>query len=535
MQFLLGQPILVAFYNSEEQTIVARDYLLKRVSKTLREPAFNTIALMLTVYVAALVWGIQHVSDRYGPNLLTAFFRRIALWPLVTLVLLLCIAGILLFQPIPSAITALQLPFWAGDAFSFVLLVIAVVVVIVAVYWMVQSLARGAPIISWLRKRKDQDLILEDILLNVIRHSDVQLTREVLGEALRGRSKNQLAMIDWLEDHHLLLSTNWLARELMGVILSSPLDAKAVQIYDDLLCIILAEALDKEEFAHARFVLDTLCDALEKALPWTEEHMNLLSHIGFTLWKIGEYSAWIPRTVKIPEQLKNLQWWFLHRVRSIWHHMLRIKNTDSVYYFTLALCELISQSTGTKDLCASLLSRVYDLLDEGYHENVLKAETLQDLVNELGQLRYELPDGEGEDTQKEIDSYMLAALAILVELGEKEETLGRTASNGYMLHRITKGKRLGTYKFRSEPYYFPWLSPESYTAARQALGLPGLSRKQVDELIDRKAATRPIDIQVEREPITDDTSHLSLGSSSETPILLKVPRFTNGRGSDNLR
>jgi hypothetical protein len=39
----------------------------------MREPAFNTIALMLAVYVAALVWGFQHVSDRYSPNLLMTF------------------------------------------------------------------------------------------------------------------------------------------------------------------------------------------------------------------------------------------------------------------------------------------------------------------------------------------------------------------------------------------------------------------------------------------------------------------------------
>ena len=67
-------------------------------------------------------------------------------------------------------------------------------------------------------------------------------------------------MIDWLEDQHMWLSTNWLARELIGVILSSPLDNKAVHTYDDLLCITLAEALDKEEPAHAalsstRFVM----------------------------------------------------------------------------------------------------------------------------------------------------------------------------------------------------------------------------------------------------------------------------------------
>src|SRR5258708_31124316 len=170
----------------------------------MREPAFNTIALMLTVYVAALVWGFQHVSDRYSPKLLVIFFWRIALWPLIALVLLLCIAGILLFQSIPPTLAALQLPFWAGDGISFVLLFIAVVVVITAVYWMVRSLAKGTPIISWLRKRKDQTLILEDVLLNVIQRSDVRLTHEVLGAALRGRPENQQAIIKWLEDNHTL-------------------------------------------------------------------------------------------------------------------------------------------------------------------------------------------------------------------------------------------------------------------------------------------------------------------------------------------
>jgi len=296
---------------------------------------------------------------------------------------------------------------------------------------------------------------------------------------------------------------------------------------------MLAEALDKEEPAHARFVLDALCDTLEKAQPWTEAHMNLLIHIGFTLWKIGEYGASIPRTARIPEQLENLQWWFFHRVRRILYLVLHLKDADAVYYFTLALCELIREATATKDLCETLLSRVYDVLHDGYHEHVLNAETLQELVNALGHLRRELPDAENEDTQKEIDSYMLASLAILVELGEKEDTLGHTAGNGYMWRRITKGKWLGTYKFRSEPYYYSWLSLESYTAARRALGLPGLSRKQIKELIDRKVAIRPIDIEVELEPVIDETSHTLLGSSPEAPILLKV-HHSNGIGSDKL-
>ncbi len=92
-----------------------------------------------------------------------------------------------------------------------------------------------------------------------------------------------------------------------------------------------------------------------------------------------------------------------------------------------------------------------------------------------------------------------------------------------MRHRIIKGKWSGTYKFRSEPDYYSWISSEIYSAAGRVLGLPGLSKKQVSELIDRKAAATPIDIQGGLEPVTDETSHVPLGSSPETPILLLIP------------
>ncbi|GHO76429.1 hypothetical protein KSD_42000 [Ktedonobacter sp. SOSP1-85] len=488
----------------------------------MREPAFNTIALMLTVYVAALVWGIQHVCDRYTPNLLVTFFRRIALLPLITLVILLCIAGSLLFPMAPPIFASF--PSWVGDVLSFGLLVVSIVVTIATVYRMMHCLAKGTPIIAWFRKRKGQVVILEDILLNVIQHNDVRLTHEVLNATLHGRTENRQAMIDWLEYHRTLLSINWVAKELIGVILSSPLDDEAAHAYYDLLGIILSEALDKEEIAYAQFILDAFCDALDKAQPWTKAHMNLLTHIGFTLWKIGDPGAWMPRTARIPEQLKNLQWWFYSRVNRTWNHVLRLKDVDAVNYFVLVLCELIRETTGTKDLCGFFLSQVYDVLADAYPEHLFNAEALKNLVNELGHLRLELPDTYDEDTQKEMDSYMLASLAILAELGETENALRHAAGNGYLRGRIIKGKWLGTYRFKSEPDYFYWLSPSSYTAARRVLGLPRLSRKQADELIERKAMSTPITIQDDLDLVTDEASHPSLGSSPEAPILLKVHR-----------
>ncbi len=499
----------------------------------MREPAFNTIALMLTVYVAALVWGIQHVCDRYTPNLLVTFFRRIALLPLITLVILLCIAGSLLFPLAPPIFAAL--PSWVSDVLSFSLLVVSIVVTIATVYRMMQRLAKGTPIIAWFRKRKDQVAILEDILLNVVQHNDVRLTHEVLDATLHGQIENRQAMIDWLVDHRTLLSINWVAKELIGVILSSPLNDESAHAYYDLLGMILSEALDKEEFAHAQFILDALCNTLEKAQPWTIGHMNLLAHIGFILCKIGDQGAWIPRTARIPEQLKNLQWWFYSRVRRIWYHVLRLKDTDAVNNFVLALCELIRETTGTKDLCESFLSQVYDVLADAYPEHLLDAEALKDLVNELGHVRVDLPDTYGEDTQKQLDSYMLASLAILVELGESEEALRHAAGNGYLRWRIIKGRWLGTYRFKREPDYFYWLSPSSYTAARRVLGLPRLSRKQADELIERKAISTPITIQDDLDLVTDDASHPSLESSPKAPFLLKIPSPLDGSGGRVLR
>jgi hypothetical protein len=183
-----------------------------------------------------------------------------------------------------------------------------------------------------------------------------------------------------------------------------------------------------------------------------------------------------------------------------------LKDADAVTFFVLALSALIRETTDTKDVYEFFLSMVYDVLADAYLERMLNSETLQNLVNELGHFRLEQRDAIDEDTQKEIDSYMLTSLAILVELGETEKTIRHTAGNGYLRQRIVKQKWLGACKFKSEPDYYYWLAPESYAAARRLLGLPGLSRKQVDELLKRRVMSAPITIPIDLEPVTDEMS-----------------------------
>src|SRR5438876_4060599 len=56
----------------------------------------------------------------------------------------------------------------------------------------------------------------------------------------------------------------------------------------------------------------------------------------------------------------------------------------------------------------------------------------------------------------------------------------------------------------------------------------------LDDSLVPSTPTRPIDIQVELERVTDDASHPPLESSLEAPILLKV-HCSNGGESDKLR
>jgi len=517
----------------------------------IKEPAFNTIALMLTIYVAALVWGMQHMSDRYSPRLLVIFFYRIALWPLIGLVVLLCLSGILLLPPaFISFLThgAFQLPSWAPDVFSFILLIAAVSLVIGAVYQLVSKLAKATPVISWLRKRKDRIPLLEDILLNAIQRSDVRLTREALRAALTGQPDNHQAVLDWLLDHRTWLSTNWLARELISIILASPLDAKADDTYDDLLCTMLAEALDKEEFSHAKFVLVSLCNTLSKAAPWTDDHASLLRHIGFTLWKIGEHTASAPRTAKIPEQLEDLRWLFVGQVPKIWGHVLDLKSSDAVDYFTATLCDLIVEAAGTKEHCETLLARLYDVLEDGYHERLLEAQTLHELICSLMHLRIALPTAENEnprtaigDMQTEIDEYMLASLAILVELCEEEKALHRAVGNSHLWLRITKGKWPRKPKFISEPNYYFWLSLSSYNTVLALLELPGLSKEQVRKHERLKDGGKPKLITIELETAPNGTPQLPSGhatsqnGSSTATLTIPVDQFENQIGVRGLR
>src|SRR5258706_15003354 len=100
----------------------------------MRDPALNNIAILSAIYIAILVWAMQHVADHYTPKLSSIFFRRVILGPLVLLGALFLAAGILVLRPVPHTLFSLitggriQLPSIAGDIMAFILLIIAIIV-----------------------------------------------------------------------------------------------------------------------------------------------------------------------------------------------------------------------------------------------------------------------------------------------------------------------------------------------------------------------------------------------------------------------
>jgi len=440
----------------------------------MRDAALNNIAVLSAIYIAVLVWAMQHVADHYTPKLLSIFFHRVILGPLVLLGALFLAAGILVLRPVPHTLFSLitggriQLPSIAGDIVAFILLIIAIIVVLYSTYQMVYRFAHGTEIIDWLRERPNQDIILQEILLNAIPRSDQQITSAALRMALCSKNNKNTSFISWLSDHRDLIAIKWMTLELLNILLSDPFDKSAADAYRDLLCVLLAEALEKEDFPFSRDVLSTIMGKLAFVQPWTQSHAQLLYNIGFTLWQIGERGDNAPRTARIPQQLEDTQLIFLIRLRKIWYHLLKLGDPSSVEDYSWVLGDLAIDTAGTES-CESFISRLYDVMEDGFRQHLLTPDAIQQMASDLGTVRIRAYSSD-DQIQEWIDLLLVDLLAMLAELGEDEEALGHVVGNGYMTRRTTKkGKWPWSRSYDIRRTNHSWLKPESYKAAAKAL------------------------------------------------------------------
>ena len=442
------------------------------------------------------------MSERYSPKLLKILLRRpIVLGPFIILIFLVFLSGFLLLHPLPHQIMiqfirdAGKLPFWAGDGVAFLLLIAATLLVIFAAYKLMANLQQIESILKWFREENIS--ITQDMIINAIERHDLVAMSVLFQSIFSAEYSQRKTMINWLQEHRTWLKTPWISGKILEGIFSRSLDENIAKIGSDLLCMILREALNSEEIEHAESVLDTFCNSLVDIDPWTSEHGSFLQQIGFTLWKDGDYGGSRLRTFHIPEQLETLQWKFLMEISPIWYHVKQLKAKDAILHFIVAISALMEIMVEKQECIDALLSRIYDVLEEGFQEGVLTTKSLEIMINSLGHLRRDLPDTTSDDRHSEIDSHILAALAILSGLGVDEQTLRRAASNGYMRSRIVQDKWIKRKKLRSEPTYYYWLSSGNYDNALAALGLPKLSKKQAKGLSDKKEALKPVVISLE--------------------------------------
>ena len=87
----------------------------------MRETALNTVALMITVYTAILIWALPHVTERYTRKFKPVFLQRVALKPLVLLLLDLVLVGLLVLRPFP--LIQMLLSFVSGGSSSITTMV----------------------------------------------------------------------------------------------------------------------------------------------------------------------------------------------------------------------------------------------------------------------------------------------------------------------------------------------------------------------------------------------------------------------------
>lgn len=357
------------------------------------------------------------------------------------------LAGVLVLLP----------PSHHWDIAALALLIVSVGAGLGGTYRMWVRAADGVIVASWLR-RVPRPLLasaVQETLWNAVGRSDLAVTSTALSVALDSSSNVEHALLAWLVDHRDMLVAEWASREVQRCVLAYGLDASTAGSRSDILHTLLVTALDAEAYARAQEIIDGVMQALGASVPWAEAHAELLEKVGFALWNIGESGASAPRTARVPGQLGGVQAIFLSRLRRIWHHLKQVGNADAVEQFCGVLGSMAYETPED-----SFLSRIFEVMEEGFGHHLLTEQTLHQLASDLDVSRQVARDD--EHRQEWIDDLIVTLAAMLIELGEEQE-VGRLLGNGGIVAR--RPERVNQQ---------PWLQPASYRAVATHLGIKRL-------------------------------------------------------------
>ncbi|MFL5667064.1 MAG: hypothetical protein ACJ8BW_37805 [Ktedonobacteraceae bacterium] len=299
----------------------------------------------------------------------------------------------------------------------------------------------------------------QDVLKSAIDRSDQRIIKLALRKALSDQQARE-KHVHYLIEHRDLLATDWLTRETVAIALSN-FDADAAKVCADLLCTLLGKALDNDEFPRAKIMITEIFAALTHAIPWTEAHGELLSLVGFTIWKIGEPEKYTRRFKSgVDELLNGVKEHFFKQLGDIWKPLKDAQSLNGVECFAGVLNKLIVETTTINDL-------VHEVTEYRFCHGYLKLQKIEEIRESLKQAVQEVYNLSASDYERgkvhgAADNLFIDLAVMLAELGESKETLYSFLSNLKTGNRAVhiRQKMLGP-----QPHKHPWLKEESYQTA----------------------------------------------------------------------
>jgi hypothetical protein len=165
----------------------------------------------------------------------------------------------------------------------------------------------------------------------------------------------------------------------------------------------------------------------------------------------------IPRHARLAGKLEDIQAIFTGQLRDVFDHLLKLGDAETVERYAFMLGRLAS-SVPSRDGCESILSRVYDVMKDGFTRGLMTQDACSQLACDLGLVWKVAP--EDESLQDFIDHLSVTLAAMLAELGGDEAAVSRLLGNAHLFGRGSKLKRDSQHT---------WLRPQSYAVVAKLL------------------------------------------------------------------
>jgi len=190
-------------------------------------------------------------------------------------------------------------------------------------------------------------------------------------------------LLTWLLGHRVLQDRDWLTTEILLAELEGGLDKAAARAVREPLIAILDSALRREQFELVYNVVNETMEAIETAVPFADDHGQLMVDVGSTIWLVGDYRGTARRKTSVPTQLEYVKGIYGSRQKDVWRAILErceVQGAESFVSFLVRSAEETEEKLFTYSIYT-------DILMDGPPAGVLTMRMLQDLANSMRYIR----------------------------------------------------------------------------------------------------------------------------------------------------